>query len=109
YFAFVLLLLSSPPRSTLLPYTRSSDLVLAVRLRVRVVAAADEDRLLDVRLEAHPLARQVAERGGGHPVHHPAAQEALLEGRPDVDPKSTRLNSSHAKTSYAVFCLKIQT
>src|SRR5690606_41428451 len=27
-------------------------------------------------------------------------------GRPPVDRKSTRLNSSHVKISYAVFCLK---
>src|SRR3712207_7482011 len=27
-------------------------------------------------------------------------------GRPDQDRKSTRLNSSHANISYAVFCLK---
>src|SRR3712207_9569411 len=27
-------------------------------------------------------------------------------GRPDIDRKSTRLNSSHANISYAVFCLK---
>src|SRR3712207_9282222 len=29
-------------------------------------------------------------------------------GRPSVDRKSTRLNSSHANISYAVFCLKKQ-
>src|SRR5690606_40550889 len=33
--------------------------------------------------------------------HHPVP--ALL---PDLDRKSTRLNSSHVKISYAVFCLK---
>src|SRR5690606_39574950 len=30
----------------------------------------------------------------------------LTEGRVRVDRKSTRLNSSHVKISYAVFCLK---
>src|SRR5690606_10996252 len=30
----------------------------------------------------------------------------VLEQRPDLDRKSTRLNSSHVKISYAVFCLK---
>src|SRR5688572_25765520 len=30
----------------------------------------------------------------------------LAEVRPDVDRKSTRLNSSHSQISYAVFCLK---
>src|SRR5690554_6995686 len=29
-----------------------------------------------------------------------------LDGRPGVDRKSTRLNSSHVRISYAVFCLK---
>src|SRR5690349_22828604 len=29
-----------------------------------------------------------------------------LVGDPDVDRKSTRLNSSHVESSYAVFCLK---
>src|SRR3712207_6910522 len=38
-------------------------------------------------------ARQVAEIGGELARHHP-------------DRKSTRLNSSHANISYAVFCLK---
>src|SRR5207245_10941193 len=30
----------------------------------------------------------------------------ILEKRPDLDRKSTRLNSSHGSNSYAVFCLK---
>src|SRR6266511_5947321 len=30
----------------------------------------------------------------------------VLGAGPDVDRKSTRLNSSHVKISYAVFCLK---
>src|SRR3712207_7058395 len=34
---------------------------------------------------------------------------ALGEPRPDLDRKSTRLNSSHANISYAVFCLKKKT
>src|SRR2546430_6122742 len=29
-----------------------------------------------------------------------------IEVRPNLDRKSTRLNSSHSQTSYAVFCLK---
>src|SRR3712207_6848106 len=53
------------------------------------------------------------------------AQRLVVEQRPDVDPnvprivresvrefldrKSTRLNSSHANISYAVFCLKKKT
>src|SRR5258707_10984490 len=33
-------------------------------------------------------------------------RQGLLKVRPLVDRKSTRLNSSHANISYAVFCLK---
>src|SRR5690606_14036442 len=36
----------------------------------------------------------------------PAQHAALGGGVPDADRKSTRLNSSHVKISYAVFCLK---
>src|SRR5690606_42070503 len=39
-----------------------------------------------------------------HLVHRPEASQATL--RLARDRKSTRLNSSHVKISYAVFCLK---
>src|SRR3712207_8619782 len=44
-----------------------------------------------------------------HTSSHGAAIESRAEQRADVasrDRKSTRLNSSHANISYAVFCLK---
>src|SRR5260221_4898674 len=69
-----------PPRSTLFPTRRSSDLGGAV-----VRLAADPDRALDFL--------------GGVAVHQHEMPE--LEDR-----KSTRLNSSHTVISYAVFCLK---
>src|SRR5688572_31588090 len=44
----------------------------------------------------------------GHPVvghyHNPGASAWIRE--PELDRKSTRLNSSHSQISYAVFCLK---
>src|SRR3712207_7463800 len=42
------------------------------------------------------------------PVHHRHADvgEEEIEGALLLDRKSTRLNSSHANISYAVFCLK---
>src|SRR3712207_7623521 len=77
-----------PPRSTLFPYTtlfRSWPTAATgqtpVRGRTRT-AAAERGR---ARREAPPT-------GGG--------------GCRRVDRKSTRLNSSHANISYAVFCLK---
>src|SRR3712207_7581578 len=81
-----------PPRSTLFPYTtlfRSVPAVRDGRPRARVG-------------EAGALRRR--QLGGLRPVHPPL----LLRRRSAVreDRKSTRLNSSHANISYAVFCLK---
>src|SRR5690606_39846644 len=39
-------------------------------------------------------------------VVDPEAKEDFLKRIEDLDRKSTRLNSSHVKISYAVFCLK---
>src|SRR3712207_7699749 len=79
-----------PPRSTLFPYTTlfRSGPGPAQRRRHRAELGA---ALLLLRpcVDLH--------RHGG--LQHPA----LL---PDPDRKSTRLNSSHANISYAVFCLK---
>src|SRR3712207_8632120 len=50
-----------------------------------------------------------ARLGGAELEHQPAAarpRARLLERAAQVDRKSTRLNSSHANISYAVFCLK---
>src|SRR5207244_9763974 len=38
--------------------------------------------------------------------HRPRAEREMCLARPAADRKSTRLNSSHQITSYAVFCLK---
>src|SRR5690606_14974732 len=42
------------------------------------------------------------DRTSAEPLHHPQLHEHVLA----TDRKSTRLNSSHVKISYAVFCLK---
>src|SRR5690606_41753707 len=44
--------------------------------------------------------------GGGVLVAATVAAGGGIDGRRDEDRKSTRLNSSHVKISYAVFCLK---
>src|SRR3712207_8676097 len=54
--------------------------------------------------QRRPLRRPVAVRGAGRvprKLRRGGADHALL-----ADRKSTRLNSSHANISYAVFCLK---
>src|SRR3712207_7116599 len=82
-----------PPRSTLFPYTTLF-------------------RSLGVRMR--PLSRTVAARLARLPHRHVGPGLVLAEAATPLarlhglalDRKSTRLNSSHANISYAVFCLK---
>src|SRR3712207_7362579 len=81
-----------PPRSTLFPYT--------TLFRSRVHGEKSELSPADHR--PSQLDNFVRDLG-------PLRSHALVPGRqrtPDLDRKSTRLNSSHANISYAVFCLK---
>src|SRR5436309_10074109 len=85
---FFFLEISRPPRPTLFPYTTSSDLGGRV---------GDHGGLaLDDEVELPGGDAQRAARVAG--------QVLALAGA--LDRKSTRLNSSHVKISYAVFCLK---
>src|SRR3712207_7997583 len=87
---FFFLMIRRPPRSTLFPYT--------TLFRSLVVVAGDH--VLDV---AHLLAAVVVDVHGFKARDLDRLPLALANGR---DRKSTRLNSSHANISYAVFCLK---
>src|SRR5690606_41727799 len=89
------LLIRRPPRSTLFPYTtlfRSSGEPVPTRV-VAAYSAPENDtqRMLRLRWCETRLGRN--ERLAG--IKHL-----------NRDRKSTRLNSSHVKISYAVFCLK---
>src|SRR3712207_8128918 len=92
-----------PPRSTLFPYT--------TLFRSDSADAKDEVDL--------PLGEILDGLVGGDAVlvepagflsrlehHHLVAQGGELMRAGEPDRKSTRLNSSHANISYAVFCLK---
>src|SRR3712207_9017717 len=84
-----------PPRSTLFPYTplfRSAD-----REEGGAVAPA-----VDRRVERRGAVADRADDVGGE---HAQLRIRTARHRP-IDRKSTRLNSSHANISYAVFCLK---
>src|SRR3712207_8108211 len=86
-----------PPRSTLFPYT--------TLFRSSRVPQPGEDVSLLVQL---PVERRGVDAHVGVRGAEPAY---ALRGRDeaekaDADRKSTRLNSSHANISYAVFCLK---
>src|SRR3712207_7760933 len=90
-----------PPRSTLFPYTT----LFRSRLVDVVVARRDDGDDEDLDAErAEDVLRSaqldVAQRG------QPATAQRDAE---HGDRKSTRLNSSHANISYAVFCLKKKT
>src|SRR3712207_7261895 len=96
---FFFLMIRRPPRSTLFPYTtlfrsgRQRELLESVELEDLGHLRVGELRPQVERAQA----RQVLEvRQGGRRVLDAVRQ----------DRKSTRLNSSHANISYAVFCLK---
>src|SRR5215217_3501845 len=57
-----------------------------------------------VILDAFPVLLKTVETCG--PETLAAEAHGLSETNDDLDRKSTRLNSSHANISYAVFCLK---
>src|SRR5436309_8114705 len=78
-----------PPGSTLFPYTTLFRSLFRGRFRY-----VDELRRMgaDIRTEGHHAVVRGVPRLSGAPVK--------------ADRKSTRLNSSHVKISYAVFCLK---
>src|SRR3712207_8470352 len=80
-----------PPRSTLFPYT--------TLFRSPVAEAQSLQRLLFDEAIGRPLPVTVHRRGAMVDV---ITVPTELTG----DRKSTRLNSSHANISYAVFCLK---
>src|SRR3712207_8446344 len=88
-YYFFFLMIRRPPRSTLFPYTT------LFRSKQRAP------------LGPQPLDRephQILDRAAGAD-HLGEAELSRRLGR-RVDRKSTRLNSSHANISYAVFCLK---
>src|SRR3712207_8689781 len=90
------LMIRRPPRSTLFPYT---TLFRSERRTRRLASGVD----VLCALRGNVAVGEVEDLapGGGEEVvgvhHHPVVL---------VDRKSTRLNSSHANISYAVFCLK---
>src|SRR3712207_8001801 len=90
-----------PPRSTLFPYTTLFRSVTAPSvLSYTVSLCVKTPPLLRKHSESAARAQQ---KGGGSPSHQPGTGTHFQSGK---DRKSTRLNSSHANISYAVFCLK---
>src|SRR3989442_8237313 len=86
-----------PPRSTLFPYT---TLFRSLRRKV------SNDLKLD--LDGHDLALEACSSldRAARLLLKDDSSVLLLEAAERLDRKSTRLNSSHVRISYAVFCLK---
>src|SRR3712207_9193815 len=98
-YCFFFLMIRRPPRSTLFPYTTLFRSGRGGGLPLGVVGGAEGVELGGVLVGD-------AELGAGEAVGEGVLGRALLAGSGDGDRKSTRLNSSHANISYAVFCLK---
>src|SRR5436305_10879010 len=90
----IVLMTPRPPRSTLFPYT---TLFRSVRREVGGTVDAARQQAPAERRVGDERDAELAQRG-----------ERGLGLRPveERDRKSTRLNSSHVRISYAVFCLK---
>src|SRR3712207_6937597 len=90
-----------PPRSTLFPYTAlfRSEPLIDGHERARHVREVERRRGL----------QQVAQRLGQPLGVVDRILDRLQRHLAQLDRKSTRLNSSHANISYAVFCLKKKT
>src|SRR3712207_9320329 len=96
---FFFLMIRRPPRSTLFPYTTLFRSPAPGRVRFTHALVRD------TRYEGTPLLRRSR-------MHAATLAALCAQGDADAttlahqDRKSTRLNSSHANISYAVFCLK---
>src|SRR3712207_8630735 len=84
-----------PPRSTLFPYTTlfRSSVGVGMHLPFTCISALPGDDVVPELSAVHGIEDTVDLPGMAH---------TSMTG----DRKSTRLNSSHANISYAVFCLK---
>src|SRR3712207_7015131 len=89
-----------PPRSTLFPYTTLFRSVqLATMQELARYWTTDYDwRKCEEKLNALPQFTTEIDGADIHFIH--------VRSQHEKDRKSTRLNSSHANISYAVFCLK---
>src|SRR5690606_41832360 len=98
-FSFFLML-RRPPRSTLFPYTTlfRSPASRPPGPRGPDPACRPEER--KARCSLHSGHARVVLKDDSRVAH------AVFLRKGDKDRKSTRLNSSHVKISYAVFCLK---
>src|SRR3712207_7966247 len=87
-----------PPRSTLFPYT--------TLFRSAIEGRLNRDRRATRRKGSEDVVHEGGQLGEVPALDHRHDQAVLRGCGVAGDRKSTRLNSSHANISYAVFCLK---
>src|SRR3712207_7578851 len=97
FFLFFFLMIRRPPRSTLFPYTTLFRSPLRPAGGAHHVDHLRPEAALSVN---NPRPDTLNEPRRRRQFARPAPWETI------IDRKSTRLNSSHANISYAVFCLK---
>src|SRR3712207_7903763 len=96
---FFFLMIRRPPRSTLFPYTTLFRSARHFRVIVWDLPGLGKSKG-EISLESFAANLAII-------VEHSGADRVGLVGHSiGGDRKSTRLNSSHANISYAVFCLK---
>src|SRR3712207_7311925 len=88
-----------PPRSTLFPYTT----LFRSQIGARAQHFHDE---IAATLLLRPLLLVLLVLAAPNVFGYTQHRDPLQLGLCNLDRKSTRLNSSHANISYAVFCLK---
>src|SRR3712207_8578694 len=91
-----------PPRSTRLPYTTLFRSDLAAAALAGTASPAIREL---IEYEVRGAWSHYSRAAPGIPMLTPGSQ-ACIRASYHLDRKSTRLNSSHANISYAVFCLK---
>src|SRR5690554_7297822 len=105
FFSFFFLRIRRPPRSTLFPYTtlfRSGRIAMP---NIQLVRGLEGGLMTEL---ANLGENDVVVAFGFEP-YCAETLRALTTARAGGDRKSTRLNSSHVRISYAVFCLKKKT
>src|SRR5690606_41681488 len=97
------------PRSSLLPYTTLFRSLNGIGHGLRTTVEDVQARAAHIASASQQIAggnNDLAQRTHDQAANLSETATAMRQLAATVDRKSTRLNSSHVKTSYAVFCLK---
>src|SRR5947209_16945676 len=94
-----------PPRSTLFPYTTLFRSLVDGNFASTVGYSRNASGTISFQVLTGVTTHVMSPTGGALAGIVDGAQR-IADARQQLDRKSTRLNSSHANISYAVFCLK---